>query len=782
MRAVLRALTTSDGGARHVDRMAPLPNQEDAATEIRRVGLLKLLTEQGHGLPAMEVGPLGPVLRRLRTPGAVLPGAELLTLLPLLRSTRLAAEALHGARDTAPELAALGERLTPLPHLERALDETFDPGTGEMRDSASPALKRIRREREQLRERLRSRMERMASRLTTSDGATLVTLREGRFVLSVPQSQRGQVDGLVQDRSGSGATVYLEPMEAVPENNGLRESDAEEREEIRRILAALTARFAADAGSLADDLESLAYLDFLRARAHLGVRWSAEPPRFGDRLDLRGARHPLLLEARGVESDPAAARAAVIPLTVALDGATRLLLVTGPNMGGKTVALKMVGLAVALAQCGCLVPADPGMILPWTRHLVVSLGDEQSLEADLSTFGAHLARWGDALRLAGDGTLVLLDELGSGTDPTEGAALAQSVLERLTETGTLGLVTTHLGVLKGFGAEREGMENASMVFDSQTREPTYRMAVGVPGESHALDMARRLGFPEERVERAVALLPEAERDVRRLLQDLDRERQRLSQARETAERTRREADQFKVEHETRLRRLLDERATLRARAARQAREILRRAEDRLKEIERATRQGARPGIDRRSLQREQVALGRLETPRRPAAAPGTVPERIVVGESYWAESLGRSVEVVREPDASGRVLVQQEGLRIELPRTALRVVGSEPPRNGRTVPGRAAAAQETVPNTDTVTREVRLIGMRVDEAMTELESAIDRALLAGLGELRVVHGKGTGALRAAVGELARGHGAVSASRTADPWEGGAGATILELER
>jgi DNA mismatch repair protein MutS2 len=781
LRELLLELATSFAGRSRIESMCPFPVSEEAEYVLSLVAGLKRRHEAGNGLPPMEVGDLGPVLGRLGTEGAILNPEEIQGFLPLLQSVRGSKKVLELAADDLPEVAALAEPLLPLPHLEKAIDETFEPGGG-VKDRASPSLRSIRRERETKRERLRSRMEHLAAGLTSQDAATLVTLREGRFVLAVPQAQKAKIEGLVQDRSGSGATFYMEPLEAVSGNNVLRELDAEERAEIRRILAALTARLVAEREGLAANWEHVGYLDALRARVLLAIRWGGELPKLTakPRLRLRSVRHPLLLEARGVARDPEAARKAVIPLELELDEETRILLITGPNMGGKTVALKALGLLSAMAESGCLIPADPGCELPWVGKWLVSLGDEQSLENDLSTFAAHLRRWAEALEEAGPGALVLLDELGSGTDPTEGAALAQSVLERLVEARAMGLVTTHLGTLKAFAASVDGIRNASMTFDPETRRPTYGLAVGVPGESHAIDMARQLGFPEERVVRAEELLPEEERDVKRLLEELNEERRRLAASETELRRRLEEAGRLGVEHKERLERLLEERASLRTKMARQAREMVRRAEETLRQAEKSARSGKRsPEVSRANLARQQARLARVEAPRRKPSG-GRVPDTVREGDRFWAEALGRDVEVIREPDGAGRVLVVSEGMRVELPRTALRVLEGQ---GGETALGKRTGARPrtTVPEVQKSPIEVHLRGLRVDESLDMLDRALDQAMLAGLREIRVIHGKGTGTLRRAVEEFCRTHTGVKSARVAEQWEGGTGATVIELE-
>jgi len=778
---LLGGLVTSVPGRRVLEDLRPFTDRDEAALTLVRVEALQRRHESGKGLAPFDVGDLDSPLARLRVPGSVLSAEEFLALAPLLRAVRVTRRILEGAE---PELAALASPLTPTPHLERAIDETVTP-EGAIRDSASPRLRSLRREREQRRDRLRDRMERLASTLTTHDAATLVTLRDGRYVLAVAQEQRGKIRGLVQDRSASGSTFFMEPLDVVEDNNALREMDVEERAEIQRVLAALTDRFRAVREELQQGYEAVGELDALRARVLLAVRWGAVRPELltEPRIHVRGARHPLLLEARGVRGDAAGAADAVVPLDLELDRDTRLLLITGPNMGGKTVALKALGFLSALAQTGCLVPAAPGCELPWVDRWLVSLGDEQSLEHDLSTFAAHLQVWGEAVAQAGPASLVLLDELGSGTDPAEGSALARSILERLVESGTLGLVSTHLGGLKGFASATAGIRNASMAFDPATRRPTYRLAVGIPGESHAIDMARRLGFPEDRVARAEELLPVEEREVKDLLAELGEARARLAeQEQELADRVA-GAERLESDRREKLERLLADRAALRTRAARQARDMVQRAEGLLRQAEKAARE-TRPAREatRSSLSRERAHLARLETPRR-AAPAGKVPERVEVGRKYFAEALGMEVEVVRVADGAGRVQVIREGMRVNLPRSGLRELA---PDAGAPVPGVAPSpepvrARVGIPEVTEAPGEVHLRGLRVDEAMTRLERALDQALLAGLPAFRVVHGKGTGTLRRAVEEFCRNHPAVKGIRIAEQWEGGTGATVIELE-
>jgi DNA mismatch repair protein MutS2 len=776
-RDVLLRFATSFRGAELVSALYPFAQRDEAEQMLTQVERLRARQEKGMGLPPLEIGDLRVVLVRLKTAGSVLTGPDLLELMPRLTRTRIAKKSLEGD-DVPPEIAELGNPLSPFPQLEHALESALDT-EGDVKDSASPELRRLRRAKETARDRIRERLERQASRLPSGDATALVTLREGRYVLSVPLEHKARVPGLLLDRSGSGATLYVEPLEAIEENNALRELEVEETAEVRRILADLSDRARAVLPQLTENWEHTGRLDALRARVLLAMRWHAERPRFTEDslFQLNGARHPLLLETRGAGASWDRAAEQVVPLELRLDARTRLLLITGPNMGGKTVALKTVGLLSVMAQCGCLIPAAADSVLPWTVDWVVSLGDEQSLENDLSTFAAHLGRWAEALRLAGPRTLVLLDELGSGTDPIEGAALAQSVLERLLASGALGLVTTHLGVLKAFAAESADIQNASMVFDAGASRPSYTLLVGIPGESHALDMARRLGFPEAEVARAEALLPQAEREVRRLLAELREERERLSvEKSELKEEVEAARERSREARET-LERILKERAEIRARAARQARELIRRSEELLKRAEKDAAQGKRSAdLTRQTLLRQQEHLLRLEaqTERRDR---GTAPDEIKKGERLWAASLGRDVLVLREPDPAGRVVVESQGVRVTLPKDSLRPVQGGVAENASV----RSEPSFRMPEASEAAMDVDLRGLRVDESLSRLEHALDQAMLAGLKRLRIIHGKGTGALRRAVEEYCKKHGAIGETQIAEQWEGGTGATVITLK-
>ena len=759
---ILAGLTTSYLGRKRVESIQPCRTREEAELWIRLTAACRQLAEAGRGIPAMRLEDLSPLLGRLDREGSILEPLDLLEMGKLLVALRTARSTLEPTRDSYPELWARAASLCAFPDLERVVDQTVDP-SGEIKDGASSELRRIRRRRETVRERLRTRLEKISSGVKDS----VVTLREGRYVLSVLRTEQKHVKGLVLDQSASGSTVFIEPMDSLNDNNALREVDGEERQEIRKILESVTRQLGANGAALEAGYQSLGELDELRARADLARRWACHVPQFSDEalLHLRNARHPLLLEVKD-------SAGGVVPLTLELRPQARLLLITGPNMGGKTVALKCVGLLSVLACCGFLIPADPESSLPWVNRWIVDIGDDQSLDQDLSTFASHLRRWGDALEQAGTGTMVLLDELGAGTDPAEGAALAQALLEALAETGSLGVVTTHLGSLKEFAAQREGVVNASMIFDGSSQKPTYKMLLGVPGESHALDMAKQLGFPPRIVKRASELLTPEARRVQALVKDLEQQRSELAARLSSLDKTRQAAEAAETEARAKLQKLLDKRAELRARAARQAKEILSRAEQQARNLQATERKNRR--AHERVVSREKARLAKLQTAGTPTAQiPGVEPDQVALGDRLWAVPLEGTVEVV-EILGANRILVQRGGIRVELPKQALRVAADAESAQTSPNPG------VSLPEGDDPAGEIHLLGKRADEAMEILDRAVDQGLLAGQTQLRVIHGFGTGALAKAVQDFCKQSPAVKSFRTGEKGEGGGGATILEL--
>ena len=674
-----------------------------------------------------------------------------------------------------PALAGLARSVPELDALHARLERSLEPD-GRIADGASPVLARARRELERGERALQQRMERWAQGF----GETAYDTRHGeRFVALVPAAGFPRRRALVHDVSGSGQSLFVEPLEFTETNNQLIERRAEAFDEERRIVRELNVAVLEAADALAQLEDVLVTLDTLRARA----RWAADVdgsalPPGGDRLKLLNARHPLL--ALGND------RAAVVPLDLALEAPGRLLLVSGPNMGGKTVLLKTVGLAAALAHAALPVPAAEGSAVPELDTIVADLGDEQSLEQGLSTFAAHLKGLSEMAQAAGARTLVLCDELGAGTDPEEGAALGRALLEHFAAHGTWGVVTTHLGSLKRVAGEVEGVVNGSLEFDLATLTPRYRYLPGVPGASHALDVAARLGFPAALLDRARHLTPAEAVAIERLLAELQQVRTRWEREASAAAEARAAAIEEAAHHREAAEMAREALEQTRRRLTRESEAVLasarelwqtmqreaRRAERRREHAERAG--GALAATEARLASLAAEADRAVEAVGgAPAAAP---PPEVAAGRRVRVRDLGVEADVVSGPDEEGRVLLRRGSWNIHSHVSKLEAADAGAPAGAG---ARAGGGTWQVPE-ESAPLEVDLRGMEPDEAIRELDRALDRAMLAGFGELRVVHGIGRGVLRANVERHLRHHPQVASSRMGLQHEGGRGATVARL--
>ena len=615
-------------------------------------------------------------------------------------------------------------------------------------------------------------------------------MRGGRLVLMLQSGARGRTGGLVHGRSATGRSLYFEPLHVVESNNTLQQSVEDEEAERRRILLELIAAARSSLPDLHAHASFLGELDLLQAAVRFGEHCGAVLPEIGARHDLRllAARHPLLdpclAEIREQALGQAGHAGDIVPLDVELGSDRRILVVTGPNAGGKTVALKTAGILSLLGLCGLPIPAAAGSRVPFLTRLVATVGDEQDLLADRSTFSGRLLRLREAWEGAGPESLILLDELGSGTDPEEGAALAEALLEGLLEKGSLGVITTHLAQLAAAALELPGASCAAMEFDPHSGRPTFRLVPGPPGASEALALARRLGLPAEWLDRAEARLGSEHRDLRRLIAEVKRVRQDLAETRERLEVEHADAEKLR-------RRLADERAALEE----ERRSVGRRMKGELDEFRRATTERLRreeerlrerfEGGRRRGLAAEAVESLFAAAPAFGAAEPAPAGP-LAVGEQVRHRGLGWQGVLEKLEDGRAEVLVRGKRVRC---------------RPDELAPARPIAAKETAKDRGTrpdagpptspgnnprgdldeaaaVPSEINLIGLRVEPALEQLDSYLDQALLASRRQVRVIHGHGSGRLRQAVREHLRGHRGIAEVRAGAPNEGGDGATVV----
>lgn len=668
---------------------------------------------------------------------------------PQLREAAASLEAIvalkHELLEIGVHLKALAGRIGEHTYFLRRIRESLDEA-GNVRDEATSRLREIRRRVNPLRERIQDRLYQLMDRHPEAIQERFVTLRRDRYVIPVKASHQNKLPGIVLDQSDSKLTVYLEPASVVPLNNELASLRLEEEAEVNRVLFELSAILANDP-ELEATLQALTELDVARAAASLAEDWGLVRPRLNREglYRLQAARHPLI--ANPVSND------------IILTPHHRILLITGPNMGGKTALLKTLGLAVLMAQCGLYVAAEQAE-LAFPDRLFVDIGDQQSLQESLSTFAAHVLRLKEVLEAATPHSLALIDELGSGTDPEEGAALAQAFVEGLLAKGVRSLITTHLSPLKAFAQDTPGVQNASMRFDLERLRPTYQLVVGAPGRSYALSIARRLGFPREQLERAEALLgPEGGR-LERLLAALEAERERLHTLHQKAQAQQQETAQLQQELARQLAELAEHKERLIEEAKAQAEQIVKEAQERIRQ----TRERSKTQGQGQALQELIQLRSRYQRPEKAAPSnPGLQVGAIVEVPEYG----GRATVV----ELRGQEAVLQMGaVRLTVPVARLQ---PQPAHQSKPSAGRVAHKAK-------IPTELNLRGLTVEEALLAVDDYLAEAKATATTPVRLLHGKGTGALRNALRESLKRDRRVESFHDAVPYEGGHGVTVVHL--
>ena len=762
--AAVGSRATSALGRAHVLALRPATELDGALRALDQVEAVRALLAEGEFPGVPVIPPAAEDLGHLRVDGSVLSGSALVRLQTLLAS---AGALRHALKDGSDSLHVLRDALLSEPRLTKALDRTLE-ADGTVRDGASPELGRVRKEirrvQSNLVRALESAMAALPERIRVEDAS--VTVRNGRFVIPVRREGRSAVGGVVHDQSATGATLFVEPPGQIERMNKLRELELAERREVHRVLAERTGELRPHVDALKGSLHALVAFDSLYARARTADAWSATRPGLVSAetgaLCIVDGRHPLLLEKAG----------AVVPFSLSLEPDERVIVVSGPNTGGKSVLLKAIGLVPALAMCGVVPPVGPGSVVPLYTGFFADIGDEQSIQEDLSTFSAHVASLRTILAGAGPGSIVLLDELGTGTDPAEGAALAQAVLEHLRDAGALTVATSHLGALKRLDTPGSGILNASLQFDADRMEPTYRFVKGRPGRSFGLAIGRRLALPQPVTDRAADLLAG---DVQRqddLLERLEAEERRARELTEQLERDRRKMDALRSDLERRERDVEDREKEATRAAHAEARRIVMDARS---EVERAIAD-ARSAAGDASAEREARRRVEEEARRHKASAERTRPTEPQDGPDLAPGTRvrvagGASGTLVETADGAATVELDG-GVRMKVPLATLQVDRSEKARKKGSVHWTAS--------TDGATTEVDLRGLRVDEVEAPLFAALDRAVLADLPSLRIIHGKGTGAVKARVRELIAEDPRVLSHASGGEGEGGTGVTVVML--
>lgn len=771
VRFLLAQFTMTGPGRESALALLPLADDRMVAESLADVSQMVLVLADGRP-PIGGCRDLRSALRGLRAAGSWLPPGELLEVLSSIEAARDTRRFLTSRQDV-PRLSVLAQGLAPLKELGQELRASLGP-RGEILDSASFELGEIRQELQRTRGRIKRMLERLLvdERLAGVFQERIITERGGRYVLPVRADRRGQLKGFVHDESASGQTLFLEPTATLEGNNQLQTLLRDERREEERILRRLSDQVRREAANLAGNQEILARLDFLAAAGHLSRECDGAPPLLSAEpvLELRAARHPLLL----LHPDGTRRREPAIPIDLLLGEECDTLVISGPNTGGKTVALKTAGLLVLMARSGLHLPCRPGSRLHLFRRVFADIGDEQSIEANLSTFSGHLTRIRRILEAADADSLVLIDEAGTGTDPAEGGALALAIIDILRGRGARTVVTTHLNLIKGYAHLQAGVENAAVEFDSRTVAPTYRLHYGIPGASNAFTIARLLGLPEELLERAGHHLGKGEREGLELIVELNRLRTVLAGELAEAERLRQEAFHDRERRRRLLHGLEEQQRGLLEKASRRGEERVRAAERLLQELLRRAAESSSAPPERARLAGELQEVRKeladlLPVPHR----RGKTPADVRPGEILHVPALNAEGEVVRA--ARNEVELNLGGKKLRLPLAELEQFA--PPRFARRK--KAGKVRSSVERT-AVGPRLLLVGERVDDALPRLDRFLDDALLQGLREVEVVHGTGQGILRRAVRDFLAQHREVMAFRPGALGEGGDNVTIVEL--
>lgn len=779
-----------------LERLAQFTGCEDARyealhlkpeTDINMAKALLAETLDAHALLAKFGGPSFGGLKNVNNAlaraaaGSVLNTRELLDIGEVLRVIRSLSQWRASNSGSADSLDPLFNALTPNNYLESSIFNAIT-AEDEIADKASPALADIRRQIRIKEASVREKLDKYTRSSTMSKflQENIVTQRNGRYVIPVKNEYRSEVPGLVHDTSSSGATVFIEPMAVVEANNEVKVLKSKEREEIDRILAELSSQAGDFAQSIKNSYECAVEINLIFAKAQYAYSLKASPAVINDKgiINLKSARHPLL--------DPKKA----VPVDISLGRDFDTLVITGPNTGGKTVSIKTLGLLTMMSMCGLMIPAADQSEISVFNEILVDIGDEQSIEQSLSTFSAHMKTIVEILSAADGKSLVLIDELGAGTDPVEGAALAMAVLEQLHTQGAKIAATTHYAELKAYALDTPRVENGCCEFDIRTLRPTYRLLIGVPGKSNALAISKRLGLGENVIARAEELVSSENKEFENVVDRLEETRLRMEGEYESAKELSEKAKKDSEEAEKRKREIADLREKEIEKARGQALRIVEQAKreaysllqelDKLKKEQAKTKDAAE--LARRAKSTVKRGLGAIDAATDPILETDddkdyVLPRHVVAGDSVIIRSLGKSAKVLSPADRSGNVEVLAGSIKTRVKETDLKLTVAAPENKKQST---AKLQGESRLNIAPETR-LDLRGMSVDDCLIELDRFIDHSLRTGLSEFTVVHGKGTGALRSAVTRYLKSSPYVKTSRLGVYGEGEDGVTIVTLK-
>ncbi len=763
----------SDASRNAILSITPLSDKQEIENRFACIEEIMRMSQKAMPLDILPFRDIEPLLQKVQPKDAVPETVELVWLMELLSSAYNAARQIK-EDDSLINLNELIKNLTGMPELLNILKRSIDKDGGIL-DSASPELSDLRRKKRRIEAKIRKNLE----EITRDEGTAVflqdnfITQRSGRWVIPVRMDSKGHVQGVVHDVSRTGETAFVEPISIIGLSNELENIIADEKAEEIRILKVLGLQIRKQADEIKNEFGTLVYLDMLKSIAMFADRFRMQIPEINEQniLKLSKARHPLLLYSAAQKNR----MNDIVPIDVNIGEDKSVMVITGPNAGGKSVTIKTIGLLSVMALSGMPVPADSSITIPLFHNLLVDIGDRQSIADNLSTFTAHLSNMMEFLKKADSSTLVLIDELGTGTDPEEGAALACAILRELKAKGSLIFATTHLTDIKVFAHKTEGMVNASMEFDHKTLAPLYRLRIGEPGQSFAIETAKRFGMPESIIESARIMLGKGRAELENLLHDLEQKRRHYEDTAGDIKRHEREL----TEREEKLERLLKDaeakKKELFAKAYKDASEIIadtkRQMNSLLEELKKAEKDKAKIILRKASTVHEQA----IEKIREYKSADTEILsiDELKEGDAVFIKSIGSDAVITKLLKKISRVKIRTEKWEMEVP---LSDVGR---KKGETVKVKKGGVSISA-SEEAVAAQINLIGLRVDEAIPRLEKFLNHALLGGLSEVTIIHGTGAGILLKAVREHLSGHQLVEGFRSGEQAEGGAGVTVVTL--
>ena len=776
---MLEAFATSSIGKNKCRQLRPLDNLTEIETMQQETADALSRIYQKGSLSFSGVKDVRGSLKRLEV-GSTLGIGELLAIRSLLENASRAKA--YSRRETENEhtdsLDNMFELIEPLSPLATEIGRCI-LSEDEISDDASTGLRQVRRSMKLTNDKIHTQLSSFVSgnsRTYLQDA--VVTMRNGRYCIPVKAEYKSQVPGMIHDQSSTGSTIFVEPMTIVRLNNEMRELEIQEQKEIEMILSNLSQLAAENLDAIFDDVKLLSELDFIFARAQLAKSQNATEPRFNrDRIiDIKKARHPLIDKHK------------VVPIDIRIGETFDLLIVTGPNTGGKTVSLKTVGLLTLMGQSGLHIPAFDNSRLSVFREVYADIGDEQSIEQSLSTFSSHMTNVVRFMETADSDSLVLFDELGAGTDPTEGAALAIAILSTLHDRGIRAMATTHYSELKVYALSTPGVENASCEFDVETLRPTYRLLIGVPGKSNAFAISQKLGLPLSIIERAKEQISQEDETFEDVLSNLEESRKTIESEREELVSYKEEIKTLKEQLEEKQDKLDQRKERIIAEANEEAHRILREAKDYADQTMRIFNKAGKDSMSAKELEKHRSDLrkkmdkaGKKVALKTPQKQKSTLrPQDLSLGDSVKVMSLNVKGTVSSKPDSKGMLFVQMGILRSKVHISDLQLI-DEPVITGPAL-SRTGAGKIKMNKSASVRTEINLLGKTVDEAISELDKYLDDAYLAHLSSVRIVHGKGTGALRKGVHNYLKRLKYVQDFHLAEFGEGDAGVTIVEFKK